>query len=162
MSLQVDDDIDQHRRIWAFERAGWIVLLLLLVAAALGLFGPGILGSAHPTAPNGALSVEHLRFARARSPQRLQVALEPDDRGDGRFELWLDSAWLDAVTLEHITPQPDRVRAGAERTTLEFAWDRAPGRVPIVLEIEAQQFGRLRARIGSGAEAVEVSQFVHP
>lgn len=162
MDLQLSDDIDQQRRDWIFERIGWVLLAAALFAALAGLFGPGIFGTARASAADGTLSVEYLRFVRARSPQELRVIVEPQNNGDSRFQVWIDSAYVDALSLERVTPQPDTVHAGAQRMTFEFAWDGAPGQVPITFEIEPREAGRLRARIGVDTSAAEIRQFVYP
>ena len=139
MDLQIGEDLEQQRRLWAFERVGWILLVVALVAAAAGVFGPGLLGTARESSSNGMLSVEYLRFLRVHSPHELRVSVEPQRRGDGRFRIWLESDYLDSVSLERMTPAPETVRAGAERVTIEFAWDEMPGRVPITIEIEPRR-----------------------
>ena len=108
MDLQLSDDIDQQRRDWIFERIGWVLLAAALFAALAGLFGPGIFGTARASAADGTLSVEYLRFVRARSPQELRVIVEPQNNGDSRFQVWIDSAYVDALSLERVTPQPDK------------------------------------------------------
>ena len=162
MDLQISDDLEQQRRDWMFERIGWILLAAALFAALAGLFGPGIFGTAHASAADGRLSVEYLRFVRARSPQELRVIVQPQNSGDARFRVWIDSAYVDALSLERVTPRPDTVHAGAERITFEFAWDEAPGQVPITFEIEPREAGRLRARIGIDNAVAEIRQFVYP
>jgi hypothetical protein len=39
--LEVEQDLDFQQRMWAFERAGWIVMLLVISAALAGFFHHG-------------------------------------------------------------------------------------------------------------------------
>jgi hypothetical protein len=39
--LEVEQDLDFQQRTWALERAGWIVMLLIIAAALAGFFGGG-------------------------------------------------------------------------------------------------------------------------
>ena len=49
--LEIEQDHDFQRRSWRLQRAGWIVLSLVLLAGLLGLFGSGPLAHATVGAP---------------------------------------------------------------------------------------------------------------
>ena len=163
MDLQIREDIDLQRRTWRFERAGWSVLALILAAALLGLFGPGLFGTARASAANGMLTVEYLRFLRAESPQSIRVTIRPQNPPDGRFGIWIDAAYVHRATIERITPEPAEVQTGAERITFQFAWDGVPGPVTVTFALNPDATGRLHGRIGTTDGAVtDIRQFVHP
>jgi hypothetical protein len=162
VTLEIDDNIEWQRRLWSFERWGWLVLLLILIGAALGLAGDGVLAAATASSANGVVTVEYPRYLRAKSPQRLSVLLAPPAGASGdTLSLWLDAAYLEDVIIERISPEPARIEAGMERRTFEFAWD-GSGPVPVTFEVTMRGGGRLVGRIGSGAEAVTISQLVYP
>lgn len=161
MTLEIDDNLAWQRRVWAFERGGWVLLLLILVSAALGLFGDGVLASARVASAYGGVTLEFPRYLRARSPEHLIASAAPAQRGADAVVLWLDAAYLENVTIERIVPEPTRVRAGADRLTFEFASDGA-GPLRIAFEINVRSGGRLHGRIGAGEESVEFSQLVYP
>lgn len=162
MDLEIDEDLGSQRRAWAFERAGWAFLLLVLVAAALGLFGNGLLGTARASTVDGSLWLEYPRFLRAGSPERLRLVVDAPRAEDGRLSVWLDAAYFEGVSLERVMPAPERMVAGSERLTLEFEWDGAAGPVAITFEIVANEAGSIRSRIGSDTRAVELRQLVYP
>ena len=39
--LEISPDLNFQRRSWAMQRFAWVVLALFILAALLGLFGPG-------------------------------------------------------------------------------------------------------------------------
>lgn len=162
MSLQIDEDFGYQKTVWRVERAGWVVLAVVLLAAVLGLFGPGIFGTARATAPNDRLAIEYLRFVRSPAPHDLRMLVQPQSTGSGRFRLWIQSTYLSGVTLENITPEPDKMLVGKDRITFEFAWDEAPGRVPITFELTPDDYGPLIGQIGIDDSVVEIRQFVYP
>lgn len=41
--LEVGEDVKFQNRWWVFERIAWVFMALLLLAALLGLLGPGLL-----------------------------------------------------------------------------------------------------------------------
>src|SRR5688500_16756978 len=42
-TIEMDESMGLHKTGWAIQRVGWIVLFVIVVLAALGLFGSGIL-----------------------------------------------------------------------------------------------------------------------
>lgn len=162
MSLQIQDDIGFHRRNWWFERVGWSLLALLLAAAALGFLGPGLFSRFSRVSPDGRLRLESQRFVRASASQQIRLLVSPERSGEGRFGVWLETSYLSAVTVRRVTPEPDVVRAGAERMTFEFSWDGSAGAVPLVFEVEPREAGWIGGRAGIDATSLEIRQLVFP
>src|SRR5688500_2844401 len=42
-TIEMDESMGLHKTGWAVQRVGWIVLFVIVVLAALGLFGSGVL-----------------------------------------------------------------------------------------------------------------------
>jgi len=62
--LQINEDMEFQRRSWIVQRVGWLVFALVILLAALGLFGDGILSDAKAGQEEGALWLEYPRFKR--------------------------------------------------------------------------------------------------
>lgn len=86
--LSIDDDPGFQQHEWRVQRLGWIAALVVLLAAALGLFGGDILSQA--TAGEGGLVVEYDRFIRFGAPTTLLLRLSPEAVADGAVGVWLD------------------------------------------------------------------------
>jgi hypothetical protein len=145
------------RRNWVFERAGWVVLGVVLIGAALGVFGDGWLSRGHLV--DEALTVHYARFGRAHSPNDLVVEWQsPEQQG----VLWISRSYLDGFSIEEIRPEPESASIGADRVAYTFrVQDATSARVRFTLRPE--RVGVVRGRLGSdGGADVEIRQLVFP
>jgi hypothetical protein len=160
--IELSEDMEFQRKNWRVERVGWAILGLIVLAAALGLFGHGLLGRAVVAADDDSVSLDYDRFWRLSSPTRLEFEIRPA-QSDGRVELWIDRSYLRAVNVTGFTPEPESVRAGPDRLHFVFELAEAEAPLGITLEVEPNQPWALRGRAGvAGAGEVAFSQFVHP
>lgn len=146
------------RRGWTFERAGWIGMALVMLGAAAGLFGGGLLTGREATAGDD-LTVRYPRFARAHAPFDLAIDWLPR-RQDA--SLWISRAFLDAVEVAEIRPTPSAVTAGHDRIYYTFRTSKPSERVGVMFRLKPEQGGELRGRIGSDDVEVEIRQFAFP
>src|SRR5688572_26815794 len=100
-NLFQEEDIRFQSLEWWCERAGWLLIAVLLILALAGAFGRGSLS--HRTADAGPGEVRYERFLRRDSPADLEVTL-PTSRDEPR--LWIDRAYLKAVGIDSIVPRP--------------------------------------------------------
>lgn len=159
--LEIDQDLAFERRDWTAERAGWVVMGVLAAAALAGLLGPGPLARRSAEASGGALRVEYERFARAQAPTDVTVHVR--SAGGEALRVSVDRAYLDAVVVERVQPEPVRTEGAPDRVTFVFPVrdPRAPASVR--LRVEPQRFGRHAARIGvEGAGEIAFRQLVYP
>ncbi|HEX5499407.1 MAG TPA: hypothetical protein VFX03_09280 [Thermomicrobiales bacterium] len=158
--LDVKQDVEFQRREWRVQRIGWIVILAILAAAALGLFGSGPLSQASVRA--GPITVAYSRFDRRRSPTELNITIAGAS-GRRQIELWIDRSYLDHVNVERISPPPQSSRAGDDRTIFVFALDSQAETAAIGFAIEPEAIGRFDARLGlTGGQEVAFWQLFYP
>ena len=74
-ALATPEKLEHIRRNWRVKRVGWVVLAILVLAGAAGLFGDGPLSSTIRSA-NG-LTLEFDRFVRRERPFTLKLNLVP-------------------------------------------------------------------------------------
>lgn len=159
--LEIDEDLRLERRFWVAERVGWALMAVVAVAAAVGLFGRGLMGTA--SAEAGAVRVEYYRFWRASSAMPLTVHLSPPAEEQGEARLWISRSYLEHMTLEAVTPEPESVEAGTERMTFVFSLEPLEGPTSVSFSLRRQRSGPVRGEVGlEGAEAVRFSQFFFP
>jgi hypothetical protein len=159
-SHPVPEDMRLQRATWRFERYGWIGLCAVIVLAVLGLFGNGPLSSATATTSNGQLQVEYGRFERngAATDMRLHVAAPSAQRP----EIRIGNAFLDAFTIEAVTPQPAEQRSGPDGVEMAFeAEDSGPVHVYFSLRPEAVGLVKSEIALAGGAPA-RFTQFIYP
>ncbi len=161
--LEIAEDLALQRRAWVFERVGWIVFAVVLLAAVVGLFGGGVVGDAEVSAADGALAVEYPRFARAHSPLSIRVRLEPAQPTDGELRLWMSREYAARLDIDHVSPPPSRTELGAERIEFVFPWRGPPGPAAVTFVLEADAGGSVRGRIGAGdGDGVPVRHLLYP
>ena len=154
-----DSDADHrfHRNEWRIQRVGWVMVALFLAMAVAGLFGNGPLSRAH--ADGAAGRIEYERFLRYGLSTDLVITPAGAAHGVNRIEI--DTEYLEAFRVEHITPEPAAARMTGTRLLYEFA-SAAPG-ASISISIRPQRLWRHRASITiDGGAPLEISQLTYP
>jgi hypothetical protein len=160
--LEIEQDEAFERRSFTVQRTGWIVLTVIVAAAAAGLLGSGPLGKATAHAP-GAFTIKYERLSRYQAPQTLQIHLEPAVTGRREVRVWINRVFLDASKIESVIPPPVRVEGGADRLYYVFHMARPGDRLFVALHLQAAQIGLVNGRVGvDGGTEVAFRQLVYP
>lgn len=69
--MEINEELEMHEKGWIIQRVGWVILLLIMAAGALGLFGEGWLSDQTPS--NGDVKVEYQRFYRYESEMKILI-----------------------------------------------------------------------------------------
>lgn len=69
--LQINEELEMHEKGWIIQRVGWVVLISIMVAGALGLFGDGWASQQKPTQDN--TTVEYERFYRYETEMEVRI-----------------------------------------------------------------------------------------
>jgi hypothetical protein len=108
-------------REWRVQRAGWVLLALIVVAALAGVFGPGPLSWSTTSAADGSLSVEYSRFARNGGPIAVRLEVAPSAAVDGQVQVVLSSELLDSLEVRQIVPEPESQASTDDGVVFTFA-----------------------------------------
>lgn len=161
--LEIHQHLSHERLEWRIERIGWVAMALMLLAALVGLLGPGPLSSATAGERDSELRVEYDRFGRYQAPAMLRVHLGPTATRDGKARLWLSREYVENIELHHIDPEPERVELADDRLIYTF---NVPDRtVPTVVtyHLEANKFWRMPVSVGlDGGAPLNFRQFIYP
>ena len=162
--LDIHEDATFQSRTWLLERIGWIVILLILAAALLGLCGSaGPLGRGSAGEQGGPLSLRYARFPRHAAPTLLEVRLDGATVRDGTARVWMEQALLENFDLEHVTPEPVTVELGAGHLTYVFRVAEPGGPLTITFSLRAERYGPHTGRIGlPDGPTLRFRQFVYP
>jgi hypothetical protein len=163
--LEIDHDMEFQRREWDVQRVGWIAIALVMLAAALGLFGRGPLAraSAGSHAAGSPLTLEYERFLRKHSSTSLVVQLAPNATPDGLARVWIDRTYVDRVEIDETVPRPSNVSADADRVVYTFHLDDPARAARVVFELQPDDKGVLEGRIGlASSPPVSFRQLVYP
>ena len=161
-TIEIDQDLDFQRRSWRVQRASWLLMVFIVIAALLGVFGGGFL-SKTTAGETATLAVEYDRFIRSSSPARIAVTIGAAAAASQSLDLWLDRRWLSGNKVNSIVPEPDSTTIAPDRVTYHFSAH--SGRVPSTVEfdLETRVFGSIRGRAGVvGGKEVSFTQFSYP
>jgi len=161
--LQIDQDLRFSKREWRTQHAGWLLMLILIAAAALGLFGHGPLASRHAQTPDGRLKLDYDAVARHSAPDILRIEIAADAVSDGTVSIWFDRAYIHARTVESISPEPALSGTSGDRIAYEFRIaDRTQAAI-IAFHTSPRDMGRQRGAAGLvGGDSLRFSQIVLP
>jgi hypothetical protein len=154
----VQEHMAFQRRTWIVQRAGWLVLALISLAALLGMFGGGILSKR--TVGNVALTVEYERFERLTRLAQFSFRFAPAQNSERR--LHLSRSFQDSFEITSVQPPPLRSAAAADGLDLVFAT--APSAASqVVIWAHSRNYGSIRidARADDGPP-VSFHVFVYP
>ena len=158
--FEVDQDLEFQRRDWAFERTGWIGMLVVVLAALAGLMGHGPLSQARVA--SGDLTMEYSRFERHGAPSTLTV-LVPRAAADTSVQLWLSRGFLDGILFDRVIPEAAEERAAPGGTIYDFLVTPGTDTARIIFHYTPLAIGTRSIQIGrAGRETVRRSQFVYP
>jgi hypothetical protein len=159
-SLQAEQNLAHQQREWLVERVGWIVMLLLILAAAAGLFGNGVLSRAS-VSDGKQMTIEYERFAHYLTPTSFKVHMRTTSK-DKDIQLRINSDFLHGVKLEKVVPEPIRVETGDKWLSYHFPVNTA-GEVTIKFDVTPETVGKLSAVITAASEAqLSFNQLIYP
>ena len=162
--LDLDQDLAFQELFWRIERvAGW-GMLLLVVAACLGVFGSGPLSEG--TAVAAGLEVRYPRFSSLQTSETLDVRIDGGAVRDNQARLWVDRRYLERVRLETVVPTPVRVEGTPDRVVYTFAATEPGHPLRVRLTLQPERIGVLNGALGvepPGAGArLAFRQIVYP
>jgi hypothetical protein len=162
-SLEIDQDLEFQRRMWVVQRVGWAAMVLIVVLALLGLFATGPLSSAATETSDGALQIEHGRFARHEALTTLELAVGPQAVANSQVQVRASQSFLDTYSIEQIVPEPDSVALESDGVTWTFSVGELAGPGQITLLVRPERIGFQRSEIGlAGGQTLSFRQLIYP
>jgi hypothetical protein len=162
-NLELDQDPAHVRHEWTMERIGWFVMALVLLAALLGLLGPGPLSWASTGAEETGLQIHYHRFEHHSSPHRLEVYVGAGMAQEGALRLRVDRDYLEQVEVTQIDPEPEQMELTANEIIYTFNVPMPDQPVRIFFYTEVHGYGLVPASIEVvGGPKVDFSQFFYP
>ena len=116
-SVDVETDRRGQELTWLITRVGWLFMLLLLIAALIGLTGSG--GPMSRTyVKAGSARIDVPRISRWASADHMTVEFGADT--SGKAAVTVPMAFIDIFTIEAVSPQPRSVIATPDGHIFEF------------------------------------------
>lgn len=158
-SLELEHDLDHQGRERLASRVLLVLLLAIMAATGLGLFGNGWLSHARTGSPGQGLWIEYERFGRFGAALRLTVHAPA---GPARLApILLPYAYLDAMEVVTVTPAPESSGSTPEGIEFRFA---AAAAAPLAVHFTLRPVRRWRVHGGvqSAKTRLEFTQFIYP
>lgn len=156
----VIEDISLQRKVWRFQRAGWYVLMAVVVLTLLGLFSRGPLSTLEAVSEQGDLMVQYERFHRngGTNPMVVQATGQPGKT----VTLSISKPMLDGFSMESIQPQPVSSMGSPQGLNLTFPTDKN-GQVTLFISWRSEGIGLFKSQISvMGGGHIPVTQFIYP
>lgn len=161
--LELDQDLPFQERAWRAERIAWVVLIIVVVAALVGVFGTGPLSSTTAGGSETGISASYERFVRHDGRSSLELRISPEGASEGQVEVWLSASYLEDIQIEQISPQPDEVRTSGERDIFVFLTDNPSSDMTVTVTFRPDAMGPISGDIGIvDGPAVSVRHFSFP
>jgi hypothetical protein len=160
--LQINEDMEFQERSWVVQRIGWLIFILLILLAALGIFGNGMLSSAQAGQEQDALWVEYPRFERFEHEFKVTVHSNVSTSTETEIRILVDQRYLEGIKVNRISPAPDREIK--EQNGIAYVFQ-ATGNSPfsadfyMIARKAGSHSGRFELQSG---DAVGFSQFIFP
>jgi hypothetical protein len=156
------EDLAHERAVWKVEHWGWAAFALVLLASLIGLFGDGPLARATAGRPNSMLWVEYDRFVRCHAPATLKVHLRPSGN-NSLPALWVARNFLERVEVEHISPEPERIKAAGESLIYIFDVMRTNEKTLVTFQLKPTDCGNASVSLGLvDGPQLQFTQFIYP
>lgn len=162
-SLDVNQDLAFTRKVWTFQRVGWVAMALLLAAAMAGAFGHGPVASATASDPTGTFAVEHDRVIRHKTEYQTVFRFGPALTKGGQVQLWLSRAYLEKHDIMNMEPEPEGSVVQSDRLVYTFRVEEpgAPAEVRFITKSDGYGPAPGQAGVPGGPE-VALDEFVMP
>jgi hypothetical protein len=160
--LELQTDIHFQKTEWAAQRIGWMVWSLIVVAACLGLLGPGWLSDREVSSADGSVKVGYERFLHYHNPSQLTITCDARLDSD-TFRISVQRSLLDRLQILRIDPEPEHYQTTADAILYEFQRDSRADAVKVVFHVQYDKYGNVLGDIAlAGGATVSLRQFVYP
>ncbi len=160
-AVSVGEDLEFQRRWWRFEKAAWLVLLIVLIADALGAFGRGWLADSERVTSDGTLRVHYERIERTGTASKLAIQFDPSAVHDHKVRLFSSESAVKELGAQRIIPQPTVSEIGPAGITYTFPVTGSPASATIALQPAFPGVHHIQLQV-PGAEPVRATIVVLP
>lgn len=153
--LQIEEDIRLQEKGWRFQRWGWAFIFSMVILAALGLFGDGIISKR--TEKIGGAEVEYERFYRHDAPMEINVERASGDTA--QTQIAFPNHYLKNFRIESILPQPKENQVFADKTYFLF---NGQGAMHVVFYFVPKKVGNISGSIDVNNQPFSLHHFIFP
>jgi len=150
---QIEKHYSTQQMEWVALRIFWIMMSLILIATALGLFGDGLLSN--KTYINNRNKIEYNKFMRVEKGTELLVHL--NNAGENA-KISINNDYLKKVRIEQITPEPSKVELINNELIYTFS---SIQKGFIVFYLSPQKMGSQQLQITIDGHQINFDQYIY-
>lgn len=161
-SLQIEPEAKHLSTAFlTFQKFGFVILGLILLAAFLGLFGKGLLSATVKT--DGNLAISYEKFIRQQASSVYQITISPKINSNTKVvKLWINQSFYKNLSLKSVIPTPAIEEISDDKVLYTFNVSN-PDKINITLVIEPEELGVIASEIGlSSGERIQLNQLIYP
>jgi hypothetical protein len=151
--LEIDEELRLHEKGWVIQRVGQVIVVLVILGGALGLFGEGLFSKKTPHMGN--VNVEYERFFRYQTEMKINVTST-----EHISTISFPQAYLEKFKLIRFMPEPESNSTAGNETIYSFL----PRENHIVsIYLETQNYGNISGLMKiNGKDPIQLQHFIYP
>lgn len=153
--MEIDEQLDAHRRGWVAQRYGLVFIFSLIVLAAIGVFGDGVTSSSRESA--NSVTVESERFYRFEASMDIKISVS--NSADGEVTVAFPNDYLQGFRIESIQPEPKENKNVDGEVRYIF---QGSGNFDITFFLIPQQVGSIRGSVTVNENKFSLNHFIYP
>ena len=160
--IEIDEDLGFTRKEWHWQRIGWVIMGLLVLAGVLGAFGHGPIAEQRIGDPQ-VFAIEFDRIIRHSSTSDLTIHVGPGLQSDSVLHLAISRSYLKSQRVEAVWPEPLHQSARGEFIVFAFERDDPSFPLQIMLQVKSNSYGSASGKVHLvGIADLEINQFAMP
>jgi hypothetical protein len=152
--LEIKEYADSHKQGFKIQRLGIIIILAIVLSAALGVFGDGMLS--RQTLELKSARIEYQKFYRFEA--RMEVRIELLEIRNSNV-VSFPKEYLKEFEIESITPSPESTNFKGTRSEFVFS---GPGNGFISFFLVPRNVGKIEGDLLVNDDKFEMSHFIYP
>ena len=151
--LELEEELPMHEMSWVVQRVGWVLIILFVAVAALGLFGDGLLSK--QKSQSGNATAEYDRFARYESETKILL----ESPNEPITTLSLSQKYVEGMRIVRILPEPESNVGDGDDILFHFNGDH---RI-VTLYVRPEDPGSVRGKLAvNGNNPINIFHLVYP
>ena len=154
--LEIEEHLSMQERGWRVQTIGMYFIFAMVVAAAAGLYGDGVISKKRVT--KNATVIEHKRFYRFQARMELKVKLNNSNNTNG-VTVAFPAKYLEGIQVDSVVPEPEKNVIDGDHVIYHFD---GKGDFTITFFLIPRNIGGINGSIEVNKEPFELTHFIFP
>ena len=146
--LETEQNISLEKKFWIIQRIGWMIMLIFVVCAVLGILGgSGVLNNQTKSDQKTGLTLKYDMFLKRDAGSELDVILPSHDSST---KIFVSKSYIDKIQIKDVDPEPDIVTSVEQGYIYSFPSSGSSLHVHFYLWPDNTTFGQVTGSVGEG------------